>query len=115
MAGTGPAEENQEHVDIPSGTLPVRPSAAEVQQHEDNGHLPYRNWCPMCVATKGFGNPHVRAPSLDEEHTPVVSMDYGFMNPDTESVPFLTVKDNRSRMTWSTLVPQKGVVDYNVS
>jgi hypothetical protein len=30
---------------------PVRPSAEDIATHNLN-HLPYRNWCPVCVAAK---------------------------------------------------------------
>ena len=28
---------------------PKRPSPKEVEEHERNGHLPYRIWCTVCV------------------------------------------------------------------
>ena len=31
---------------------PFRPSAEAIAQHYTN-HLPYRNWCPVCVKAKG--------------------------------------------------------------
>ena len=31
---------------------PRRPSQEEVDEHELT-HLPYRNWCPICVKAKG--------------------------------------------------------------
>ncbi len=32
---------------------PVEPSAEAIEQHYTNGHLPYRNWCNICVRSKG--------------------------------------------------------------
>ena len=32
---------------------PSMPTAAEMEQHRSDGHLPYRDWCPDCV--EGFG------------------------------------------------------------
>ena len=38
---------------------PIRPSAEDVDRH-DATHVPYRNWCPICVAARGKGAPHKR-------------------------------------------------------
>ena len=32
---------------------PKLPSQQEVDQHWIMGHLPYRNWCPICVKAQG--------------------------------------------------------------
>eukprot|EP00971_Amphidinium_carterae_P038354 754138-Amphidinium_carterae.1 len=40
---------------------PDQPTAAEVEQHEAQGHLPYRRWCPQCVSARGVGQQHRRA------------------------------------------------------
>jgi hypothetical protein len=32
---------------------PKLPSAEEVERHYVSGHLPYRNWCPVCVRARG--------------------------------------------------------------
>ena len=36
---------------------PRRPTAKEVEEHE-RFHLPYRNWCPICVQAKGRDADH---------------------------------------------------------
>ena len=36
---------------------PKAPSAAEVELHNAT-HLPYRNWCPCCVAGRRNNTPH---------------------------------------------------------
>ena len=36
---------------------PRRPSQREVEEHERH-HLPYRNWCPVCVKAKGKEMPN---------------------------------------------------------
>ena len=38
---------------------PIRPSAEDVEKH-DATHVPYRNWCPICVAARGKEDPHKR-------------------------------------------------------
>ena len=37
---------------------PKLPSQAEVDRHYLMGHLPYRNWCPVCVRAKGKERDH---------------------------------------------------------
>eukprot|EP00971_Amphidinium_carterae_P199490 3959076-Amphidinium_carterae.2 len=32
-----------------------QPTAAEIEQHEAQGHLPFRRWCPQCVSGRGVG------------------------------------------------------------
>eukprot|EP00971_Amphidinium_carterae_P154558 3065176-Amphidinium_carterae.1 len=40
---------------------PEQPTAAEIEQHEAQGHLPYRRWCPQCVSGRGVGQQHRRS------------------------------------------------------
>ena len=37
---------------------PKLPSEKEEEDHCLRGHLPYRNWCPICVRAKGRGGDH---------------------------------------------------------
>ena len=39
---------------------PRRPSQAEVDEHELT-HVPYRNWCPVCVRCRGKDLDHRKA------------------------------------------------------
>ena len=32
---------------------PILPSKEEVEKHYLMGHIPFRNWCPVCVKAKG--------------------------------------------------------------
>ena len=32
---------------------PEAPSQLEVDEHFVRGHIPYRNWCPVCVQAQG--------------------------------------------------------------
>ena len=38
---------------------PIQPSAEDAERH-DATHVPYRNWCPICVAARGKEDPHRR-------------------------------------------------------
>ena len=51
---------------------PLQPSQAEINEHEALGHVNYRSWRPVCVATKSFGQQHVAAPEEDETAVPHV-------------------------------------------
>ena len=37
---------------------PKLPTKEEVERHHLMGHLPYRNWCPVCVRAKGKERDH---------------------------------------------------------
>eukprot|EP00971_Amphidinium_carterae_P138992 2754893-Amphidinium_carterae.1 len=52
---------------------PEQPTAADVEQHEAQGHLPYRRWCPQCVSatTTRHGAPkqsHYQASEVTTRH-----------------------------------------------
>ena len=86
---------------------PRKPTKEEVEFH-DLFHLPYRNWCPLCVMAKGKELDHRK--SIDEprglsEH----SFDYAF--PGDEFGFKLTVLSGREKVTgmnFATAVPTKG-------
>ena len=39
---------------------PKLPSASDVEKHNVMGHLPFRDWCPVCVRAKGKEMGHQR-------------------------------------------------------
>ena len=94
---------------------PYQPTKAEREAHEIT-HLPYRNWCPHCVAGKGVSSPHFK--SDGEEPIGIeVSMDYCFMGDEaTEGVPpILIAWDGGHRALWALPVDHKGADDYVVN
>ena len=58
---------------------PIRPSAEDVDRH-DATHVPYRSWCPICVAARGKEAPHKRQVGAGRERRkaslPKFSLDY---------------------------------------
>ena len=74
--------------------IPCMPTQSEIHLH-DLSHLPYRNWCPICVRSKAKEDPHRRHPDgHNEEHgLPIISMDYELLE-DKEVM--LVVKDEVS-------------------
>ena len=86
---------------------PRLPTQKEVDEHGLN-HLPYRNWCPVCIRAKG----------KDMDHTSVVDKERGISEycfdycfPGDEFGYKLTVLSGCERlsgMKFSTTVPTKG-------
>ncbi len=58
---------------------PPNPTRKEIDEHNIN-HLPYRSWCPVCVAAKGRETAHYKRGAGDLNEIPVISMDYGFLH-----------------------------------
>ena len=86
---------------------PRLPSQKEVEFHELT-HLPYRNWCPVCVRCRGRDLDHRKA--VDEERgVSEYAFDYCF--PGDEFEFHLVVLVGRERTTgayFATVVPRKG-------
>ncbi len=62
---------------------PVKPSAEAVAAHYAT-HLPYRNWCPVCVKAKGKEDAHRRGANEpdkeDENGVATVAIDYSSLD-----------------------------------
>ena len=87
---------------------PRLPSKEEVKEHELSGHLPYRNWCPICVKAKGKDLDH-RKDAGESRGLAEYSFDYCF--PGDEFGFKLTVlcgKERVTGMSFATAVPTKG-------
>ena len=64
---------------VPRATMnPKNPTSRAKQEHEDSGHVVFRNWCAACVEGRGVGGQH-RVELLEEEErertTPIVAFD----------------------------------------
>ena len=66
---------------------PVRPMRKELEEHVVS-HFPFRSWCEACVRGKAKANPHKSSGPYTDETTPVVTVDYCFMNSRTDDVLF---------------------------
>ena len=62
-------------------TSPIKPSAEDVERHNAT-HLPYRDWCPICVKARGREDAHRRKQKNkeDESGLPTLSLDYQTLN-----------------------------------
>ena len=58
---------------------PGAPTRAEIEAHEPT-HLPFRSWCPTCIAGRRDNPPHKRRED-EERQVPEVMLDYGFVRP----------------------------------
>ena len=78
-----------------------RPSAEEIKKHNVT-HLPFRNWCPICVAARARDDPHVRLDD-DRERGPEVHYDYCFLRNEAgeKCLTTLVCRDRPSRVTFS--------------
>ena len=50
----GPSEEGERVTVI---STPEGPTQREIEEHMAN-HIPFRSWCPFCVAGKAVSGPH---------------------------------------------------------
>ena len=87
---------------------PGAPTQAELAEHNVT-HLPYRSWCPSCVAGKARDRSHRKRDQSNKE-IPEVVFDYCFMGAEgeEESVAIQVALDRRSRMYFAHVVPRKG-------
>jgi hypothetical protein len=86
---------------------PRLPSEKEVEKHCLT-HLPYRNWCAVCVAGKGKDLDH-RKCVKEERGLPEFSFDYCFPGDDFGyRLTILVGRERTTGMTFATTVPEKG-------
>ena len=87
---------------------PQMPTADEIEKHYTT-HLPFRDWCPCCVAAKKPNTAH-RKKGDQERVGEEVHMDYCFMKDenDAENVTILVMKDRRSKAVFCDVVLSKG-------
>ena len=52
--------------------VPATPTPEQVQRHLDQGHIPSRNWCPLCVMGKAKELPHLRSKEEAESAVPLM-------------------------------------------
>ena len=102
-----PTEECQEPQGLPD---PGKPTAQEIATHNLT-HLPHRSWCPVCIKARARDRPHRPRRGPEEKEVPEVVFDYGFMGArgDDDTQAILVIKDRRTRMHFSHVVPRKGL------
>ena len=92
---------------------PKQPSADEVARHNLT-HLPYRSWCPHCVACRK-PNRHHRSQTHQERSVPVFCADYCFVRqPNEDLLTGLVGRLYPSRAVFATACDVKGPDDSGV-
>ena len=107
----GESDGDREEAQVPKVLRdPGAPSQKEIETHNVT-HLPYRSWCPSCVAGKARDRGHHRQQGPMEKQVPEVVFDYCFMNceGEEESVAIQVARDRRTRAVFAHVVPRKGM------
>ena len=87
---------------------PRIPSEEEVKSHSLTGHIPYRNWCRICVKSQGRDFQHVRDKGK-ERRLPEYSWDYCFPGDELGfKWTVLVGKERQSKMWMAVAVSHKG-------
>ena len=98
-----------DEVAILESSIPKSPTDEERAKHELT-HLPFKNWCEICVKTKANTPPHFKRNPSEEGRIPRLSMDYMFMpiGDNSEMAAIIVLKDSESKQLWSRMVDKKG-------
>ena len=96
---------------------PKAPTQKEIDEHLPT-HLPYREWCPQCVAGQATGIQHRSKDKNEEEIGITICMDYCFMTPvedaEGDQEPVLVMYDSRTKATWCMMADHKGALPWIV-
>ena len=95
---------NKKHKEPKGVKAPEQPTQQQIREHNLT-HLPYRNWCPICVKSRGKADSHKNQTSKQ----PVIQIDFCYIKgiDDQQTTPILTAKDIQTGMTSATLVTDK--------
>ena len=102
----------QGQLDIAGETKTARILRTLETTHRHNAtHVPFRDWCPICFATRGRSSPHRRVVANKTADTlPKFQTDYMFIRTVAESKtqPCITFVETRSGVVISFMCAQKG-------
>ena len=101
---------------------PCDPTFREVNDHQVTAHLPFRNWCKICIDSKGKSRDHKRLTeeekAAEENALPRFGLDYGFFSEELElegseaksanSIKVAIMKEKRCGWCNSHLAQRKG-------
>ena len=91
---------------------PRRVTTEEREEHEKT-HLPYRDWCEVCVKARGRKMAHRRKEDEEENvDVPRISMDYLFLTESDRSAsknPVFVMVDEATGNKFARAVSKKGV------
>merc|ERR1712023_300011 len=76
--------------------------------HKLRGHIPYRNWCPICIKAMGRDMAH-KEDKGNERLLPEYSWDYCFPGDEMGfKWTVLVGKERQSKTRMATALPEKG-------
>jgi hypothetical protein len=94
-----------------AGRIPTAPTKKELEEHLPL-HVPYKEWCPICVAGEGIHDQARKTAEADKDKLGItISMDYCFLSSseDVEQDPkVLILHDDRLGAIWALCVKAKG-------
>ena len=87
----------------------IQPSPEERKRHNVT-HIPYRSWCPVCVAARGRDDQHTSLDEDRERSIPEAHFDYCFLKNKVGEQPLTTLvlKERPSKVIFAYAVPEKG-------
>ena len=89
---------------------PQQPTPQQIAGHNLT-HLPYRNWCPICVQGKGRQDNYKK----QQSRQPVIQVDFAYIKSqqDPKTIPVLTAVDATTQLCMAVMVPDKpSMMDY---
>ena len=87
---------------------PRLPRPEQVEEHYLSGHIPFRNWCPVCVKSEGRELDHNKDCGKARE-LPEYSWDYCFPGDEFGfKWTVLVGKERQSKAVMGTTIPMKG-------
>jgi hypothetical protein len=111
--------DENEAQDVRAGTVPMKPTASEVERHRIT-HYPYRRWCRECLEGQAVGDGHKASPS--EPLYPIIGVDYFYITKDSKfvskgeeaeslegAIKCIIMRDRMTKCIFAMVVPQKGV------
>ena len=100
------------------GRIPKAPTKRELEEHLPL-HMPYKAWCPICVAGEGIHNQSRAAKGEEKERIGVtISLDYCFLTSEGEAEEdpkVVIMHDDRLETFWALGVQRKGVTSETVT
>ena len=93
---------------------PMKPPKSDIEQHFASGHVPFRNWCDICIKARGVEASHFRTNRQSDPETqlPFFSCDYCFptSKDDPEcKITVLVIKEHTRKYFFATVVSLYGL------
>jgi hypothetical protein len=98
------------------GHMPKEPSAQQRREHEST-HIPFMDWCDVCVRSKSRSDHHRAAGDRSEQEVvlKIFQADYSFLrsHPSSYQLTVMHIIDCSVGGGWSAVVPSKSPSQYS--